>query len=98
MEKREEFGYVLVSPSGKMVKQTFSLGLQGCQQKAFDYLYVSSTLNNYTDTKKRTRPHWSTKFWKKWDEFVAARVKRGWVIKRARIHTGETITEKPIGE
>lgn len=59
-------GFCLMSPSGKLVPDTFSVDQDECWTKAFSFLYA---------TKK-----WMKPFYKQWDQSIKEAEKRGWVI------------------
>lgn len=71
-------GWVLTTPAGNIVPDTFATTKQEAEHKAYDYL-------------SKTRS-WaaSPEYWKEWDKFVAERVRRHWTVERAWV-TWDTV-------
>ena len=68
-------GWVLVSPSGHVVPETFALTKEACEGLAYDYLSNS----------KKSKWAANRKYWKQWDLFVRDREARNWTVKEAMI-------------
>lgn len=66
------YAWALVSPSGRIIRETLSSTCEKAQHRAFDHLF-------------RAKGHWTSGFWKQWDEFVEARAERGWVVRRVSV-------------
>ena len=60
-----------MSPSGKLVPETFDIDEDECWSKAFSFLYA---------TKK-----WMKPYWKQWHESIVAAEKRGWDIAKVTL-------------
>lgn len=70
---RGAFVFVLVSPKGKIVKETVSLTKRECESCAFSYM--ADRLGN----------HWQSEFWKRWEAGQRDIRKRGYQIRKARL-------------
>lgn len=64
-------GYVLVSPSGRVVVETFDVEREMCEGLAFQHLNALYA--------------WPRKYWKQWEEFCTERERRGWKVRPAQV-------------
>lgn len=65
--------YCLVTPRGKFVESTVSADKGECWSRSFDYLCL------------KLGPEFSTKYWKRWDESIAAGRKLGYKIVKVKL-------------
>jgi hypothetical protein len=64
-------GYVLTSPKGKIYPETFNEDKEMVEGMAYEHL------SHYYA--------WPRAYWKKWDEFVKERERRGWKVVPAKV-------------
>lgn len=64
-------GFVLVTPSGRIVASTFAEDKEDAEHRAYEYLFALRT--------------WPRKYWKEWDKFIKERERRGWYVFPVRL-------------
>lgn len=66
-------GYVLVSPKGQVLPETFST----------DHEYAC--VNAYAWLASEGEGTWADAYYKKWDEFIRERQRRGWFVRECNL-------------